>query len=563
MISVDDGFTTHQELLHDQTDRAWGENCCICVRVLLLQQYMKKQCDEASGRNQVDVDSARKTILIVDDIADNLQLLRSILAASYRIKIATSGEKALLLADCSDPPDLILLDVMMPGMDGYQVCSEIKKRENTKNVPVIFVTALEDATDEEKGFAVGAVDYITKPIVPAIVLARVTTHLALSQALSDLEKQNAVLSENVRLREQVERIMRHDLKTPLTAFIGIPALLKRRSDLPADVMESIRMLEKSGVKMLDMINKSMDLYRMEAGTYQAHLVPVELVNIIEQIRFELSDHLRAKSVGLLVSVNNMETSAASKFHARGEETLCYSMLANIVKNAIEACPDNKTVRVGFFEAPKPHMTVNNPGTIPFAVRDKFLQKFASHGKVGGTGLGGYSARLMAETMGGSVSFTSDENSGTTITIDFAADLPAISVEHNIADLRALVIDDNAMLLATICEILRSIGLYRIEAVKDVASATEYLSSGEPVHLIVLDWNFAAASCREFFRRVGSDAYYAKVPLLVISSEPFDEEVRAAFGAGAVKLVSKPFSPDLLLKRVEEFMERMLQLGVKG
>ncbi|HAE38028.1 MAG TPA: two-component system response regulator, partial [Candidatus Riflebacteria bacterium] len=142
----------------------------------------------AAGVIRVKDAEDRKTILIVDDVADNIQLLRSILAATYRIKIATSGEKALALTDCSEPPDLILLDVMMPGMDGYEVCREIKRRENTKKIPVIFVTAMEDSTDEEKGFAVGAVDYITKPVTPSIVAARVATHLALRKAFADLEQ---------------------------------------------------------------------------------------------------------------------------------------------------------------------------------------------------------------------------------------------------------------------------------------------------------------------------------------------------------------------------------------
>ncbi|EKD82321.1 MAG: hypothetical protein ACD_39C01360G0001, partial [uncultured bacterium] len=348
----------------------------------------------------------------------------------------------------------------------------------------------------------------------------------------------------------------------LTAFIGIPALLKKRSDLPADVMESIRMLEKSGVKMLDMINKSMDLYKMEAGTYKTCPVPVELVRIVEQIGFELSNYLSAKSIRLQICINDNEVSAGAKFYVRGEETLCYAMLANFLKNALEACPANETVKISFFDEPRVRVTVNNPGVIPLEIRDKFLHKFASHGKIGGTGLGGYSARLMAQAMGGSVSFTSDEASGTTIVIDFAVDSRLASAECNIGDLRALVIDDNEMLLFTIREILRSIGLYRIETMADTDSARAYLRSGQAVQLIILDWNFSAGSCRELFRRIRADEDFKKVPLLVISSEPVDEEVRVAIDEGSVELLSKPFSPDLLLKKVEGFMARMLQLCVK-
>jgi len=239
------------------------------------------------------------------------------------------------------------------------------------------------------------------------------------------------------------------------------------------------------------------------------------------------------------------------------------MLANFLKNALEACPARETVTVALFDEPQVRVTVNNPGIIPLEIRDKFLHKFASHGKVGGTGLGGYSARLMAQAMGGTVSFTSDEVTGTTIAIDFAGDVQPASSERSVGDLRALVIDDNEMLLFTIREILRSIGLHKIETLSEIDSAEEYLNRGQPVQLIIIDWNFAAGSCRGLFRRIRADAEYKKIPLLVISSEPVDEEVSAATGEGTVELVSKPFSPDLLLKKVEGFMERMLQLCVKG
>ena len=504
----------------------------------------------------------KKTILIVDDVADNIQLLRSILAPCYRIKIATSGEKALALADCAEPPDLILLDVMMPGIDGYEVCRLLKTRENTKNIPVIFVTAREDAADEERGFRAGAVDYITKPVTPSIVEARVATHLALRQAVADLERQNEILTENVKLREQVERIMRHDLKTPLTAFIGIPALLKRRKDLPPDVVESVCMLEKSGNKMLDMINKSMDLYKMEVGTYKVHPVPVDLVKIVEQIGFELSDYLNTKSIRLNLYSNGKKVQSDSEFFANGEETLIYAMMANFIKNAIEACPDNKEVNVAFFDKPHVHLTVNNPGVIPAEVRDKFLHKFVSHGKRGGTGLGGYSARLMAETMGGSVSFTSDEVAGTTILVNFADTVHEPS-KGSVGDLRALVIDDNEMLRFTIREILRSLGLHQIEAASHRQEAQLQLSAGKLFQLIIIDWNISDGGCREFIRRLGSDVKFQKVPLIVISSEPADDMIKEAVKEGAVEFVGKPFSPDLLIKKVEGLMNRMLQLLKEG
>jgi putative two-component system response regulator len=121
----------------------------------------------------------RQSILLVDDTPENLDVLKGILAASYRIKAATNGTLALKIAS-SQRPDLILLDIMMPGLDGYEVCTRLKADPATASIPVIFVTAMGDLKDEQKGFEVGAVDYLTKPVQPGIVQARVAAHLALA-----------------------------------------------------------------------------------------------------------------------------------------------------------------------------------------------------------------------------------------------------------------------------------------------------------------------------------------------------------------------------------------------
>ncbi len=121
----------------------------------------------------------KATILIVDDTPDNLDILNDVLQKDYLVKVATSGEKAIKLALVAPQPDLILLDVMMPGMDGYEVCQILKANPMTTDIPVIFVSAKNSATDEIKGFELGAVDYVSKPISPPLVLARVKTHLAL------------------------------------------------------------------------------------------------------------------------------------------------------------------------------------------------------------------------------------------------------------------------------------------------------------------------------------------------------------------------------------------------
>jgi putative two-component system response regulator len=144
--------------------------------------------------------TTKPTILVVDDTPDNITLLCSLLGDIYRNKIATNGEKALKIARAAPHPDLILLDIMMPEMDGYEVCRQLKADPTTRDIPVIFLTAKTQEGDETKGFELGAVDYITKPIVPPILMARVHTHLALGDARKFLEMQNDVLEQQVMAR---------------------------------------------------------------------------------------------------------------------------------------------------------------------------------------------------------------------------------------------------------------------------------------------------------------------------------------------------------------------------
>jgi putative two-component system response regulator len=145
----------------------------------------------------------KDSILIVDDSPDNLALLGSLLKGSYRVKVAIAGKTALEIAGGEDPPDLILLDIIMPEMDGYEVCRRLKRDPGTADIPVIFLTAKSDAMDEEMGLGLGAVDYIAKPISPPIVMARIKTHLRLKSVSDFLKDKNAYLETEVvrRTRE--------------------------------------------------------------------------------------------------------------------------------------------------------------------------------------------------------------------------------------------------------------------------------------------------------------------------------------------------------------------------
>ena len=130
----------------------------------------------------------KQKILIVDDVSENIHFLMNILKDDYAIIAATNGEKALKLASTEPLPDLILLDIMMPDMDGYEVCTELKKNSTTAGIPVIFVTALSEVSDESKGLQLGAVDYLTKPVIPELVHARIHNQLELKMHRDHLQE---------------------------------------------------------------------------------------------------------------------------------------------------------------------------------------------------------------------------------------------------------------------------------------------------------------------------------------------------------------------------------------
>lgn len=166
-----------------------------------------RNLDGDATRSPYAIPAPMPTILVVDDAPANIDVLSGVLCASYRVKAALDGEKALSIAQCEPVPDMILLDVMMPVMDGYEVLRRLRRDPRTASIPVIFVTALSDEGDEYKGLELGAVDYITKPISPSIVRARVRTHLALRQQNQELERKVQERTEELQ-RTRLEIIRR-------------------------------------------------------------------------------------------------------------------------------------------------------------------------------------------------------------------------------------------------------------------------------------------------------------------------------------------------------------------
>lgn len=210
-----------------------------------------------------------------------------------------------------------------------------------------------------------------------------------------LKQQNLALAENARLREDVERMSRHDLKTPLNSIIGVSRLLREDPALQPEHRELLTIAERAGYRMLDMVNRSLDLSRMEMGTYDFRPQAVNLVDVIDRVLRDLQG--LADTAGVRV---RWAQSFDAPVYARAEELLCYSILANLVTNAIEATSAGDTVSVNLEPGDPVRVHVRNPSGVPAEIVHRFFDKYVTAGKSGGTGLGTYSARLMARVQEG-------------------------------------------------------------------------------------------------------------------------------------------------------------------
>ncbi|KPA17379.1 response regulator receiver sensor signal transduction histidine kinase [Candidatus Magnetomorum sp. HK-1] len=348
------------------------------------------------------ISTNKQKILIVDDKTKNLDVLLGLLKDEYKLFAAPEGPVALQIAR-KQKPDLILLDIMMPGMDGYEVCKQLKADESTKEIPVIFITAKVETDNELKGFEVGGVDYITKPFSPPAVLARVKAHLSLKR-----EKD---------LREHVERISRHDLKTPLNTVINFPKIIIQ-DNLTEKQIEQLNKISAAGIKLLNMINLSFDLYKMEQGSYVFKPMTIDILPIIDQVCQDHRSYIKSKRATIEITVNDKPVTEGMSFKIPGEELLFYSMLANLFKNALEASPRMGTIKISLTDTNKFNIAIHNQGAVPKKIRKIFFEKYATSGKIGGTGLGTYSAKLITETQGGSIRMESSEEAGTIVELSF-------------------------------------------------------------------------------------------------------------------------------------------------
>ncbi|MBG0790033.1 MAG: PAS domain-containing sensor histidine kinase [Desulfovibrionaceae bacterium] len=221
-----------------------------------------------------------------------------------------------------------------------------------------------------------------------------------------------------KLREDVERIVRHDLKSPLMGIVGLPAMMLKADNLTARQREMLEVLEEAGMRMMDLINQSLTLYKLESGTYVHRPVPTDWLGMVRQAARGLESH-KAFHQSVKISVDGVPATAGDTLVIPGDPTLLYGMVANLIKNALEAAGDSP-VLIALTRGDPAVMEIRNSLPVAESVRETFFAKYSTYGKHDGTGLGTYSAHLAVKAHSGAISMETSEDAGTVVRVELPA-----------------------------------------------------------------------------------------------------------------------------------------------
>ncbi len=361
-------------------------------------------------------------VVIVDDVVKNLRVLGTMLEEEdFDVAVAQDGLEAIEMIK-ADPPDLILLDIMMPEMNGWQVCEKLKASEITREIPVIFLTAKTETEDIVKGFQIGGVDYVTKPFNKEELLVRIKTHLELKFARDVIVKQNIELKELNKEKNEFLGIAAHDLKNPLSGIKGLSELIALGDLSEEEVIDFANHIKSSSEFMFNLITDLLDINSIEEGKLNLHYDNFEVQELLITAVKEFKARAEAKNIELL---HDFQTEGVN-IHA--DPGKARQIVENIISNAIKFSPFDKRVWLrSYISENGTHAVIEvqdeGPG-ISEEDKRKLFGKFARlsarpTGEEHSTGLGLSIVKKLVEAMDGSIRCESILDEGSTFIFTFA------------------------------------------------------------------------------------------------------------------------------------------------
>lgn len=551
-------------------------------------------------------------ILIVDDTPENLQVLSVTLSErGYKVRGVINGKMAIRAAR-SAPPDLILLDIRMPDTTGYEVCETLKIDLETAKIPVIFISALDEVLDKVKAFEVGGADYITKPFQVEEVIARVEHQLTIQRLQKKLIQQNEQLQKEILERKKAEEEaaaaskaksefltnMSHELRTPLNAILGFTQVMIRDPFLSTEQLENLRIINRSGEHLLDLINDVLDMSKIEAGIITICETSFDLYRLLDTL--EEMFYFKAEKKGLkLKFIVNPDVPQ----YIKTDEKKLRGCLINLLGNAIKFTENGSVIlRVNVEEEYKEDARFSYVKQFPiiFEVEDTgvgispaeidtlfnaFVQTESGRKSFEGSGLGLTITKKFVEILDGNISVISVLNQGTTFKFNikiYRAEADKIVnqalqrvtiLEPNQGVYRILVVDDTQENRLLLVKLLQPIGFEVIEA-ENGEEALNLWEMWQP-HLILLDTRMPIMDGMEVAEKIRAkerekeanfltdssfinDNYQSKFDsyrtvIIALTASVFEEKRGEIIASGCDDFIRKPFQEEVIFEKINEFL----------
>jgi signal transduction histidine kinase len=520
-------------------------------------------------------------ILVVDDTPDNLRLLSQLLInKGYEIRLAPNGELALSSIKYF-LPDLILLDILMPGIDGYEVCRQLKRQENTCDIPIIFLSALGETFDKVKAFEMGGSDYISKPFQVEEVLVRIKHQITIKKLQDRLNYQNQNLKKEVKKRKIAEleaksalkvksdflANMSHELRTPLNAILGFTEIMLRTPGISEKDTNYLEIVKNSGKHLLSLINDILDLSKIESGQMSLNEVKFDLWDLLQDIKNIFS--LKADNKGLewlVIYDQNVPR------YVLADQIKLRQILMNLVSNSLKFTAHGKVIlRVEYYQENLENFLTfsvedTGLGIAPEEIKKLFIpfeQTTTGRNSCEGTGLGLAISQKFVTLMKGEITVTSVEKKGSyfsfTIPITLVSSYQLKSVSQtkvnalapNQPTYRILVVDDSRLNRLLLVKLLQNVG-FEVQEAEDGAQGVKVWSTWQP-DLVFLDLRMPVVNGIEAAQQIRFQETEKNTVLIALTASALQDSKPEVLEAGFNDFILKPFEPELLYLKIQQYL----------
>lgn len=508
--------------------------------------------------------SANPAIMVVDDSPLNLEILGEVLSGRYRVYCASSGEEALSVAASNPHLDCVLMDILMPGMDGYETCKRLKSMPELVDVPVIFVSSLDETLNKVKGFESGGVDYVTKPIEPEEVLARVRTHVRLRTVQREYLAAKIRADQAVAAKNHFLACVSHELRTPLQVILGTAELFQANAlgSLSEDQARFIGRIEQSGQHLLGLVNDVLDITQIDADAFNPDIKVFGLSELVPPVLAMMDSHFLRKRITVRAVLDDALPSL------EGDLRKCRQVLLNLLSNAVKYTPEAGCIDVAAERGDRGFVKISvsdsGPG-VPEAYRDNLFTDYFQvdklrDGNLGGKGLGLALSRRLVQLHGGQMGVVPGPGgAGSVFWFTLPAAEPASIVEEQLpvaaisASLdslrhkRVLVVEEDHGAAITMKNMLETAGM--VVALAHSANDACQMEDEGPFDLVLTELHMRGVNGPAVVEMLRKQFFPGDIPILVATSHVDRETVRLCRASGARDVLLKPVARDSMLPRL--------------